>query len=856
MEPDQLKQEIKLIEEVGKFTHNPYGFVMYSFEWGKGELEKYKGPEKWQEDVLKSIGEKLEQGRMGVYEAILEAVASGHGVGKILSNVISVDTPDGLKRWGDIQVGDFVFGKNGNPVKVVNKFPYRDWKFYKISFSDGTQTYAGLEHQWVATTRADRDRDKAARVVTTEEMMKNIHRKYQIPMCKAVEYEETPLPINPYLLGYILGNGSLRTPSAVKVSCFDEELYEHMENMLPKELSFNGRAKNYQHISKGYDSGKEDNGLVEHLSRLDLMGVHGHDKFIPREYKYNSSKNRIELLRGLMDSDGTISKRIGDNNRLGYKVNFSTSSEKLRDDVMWIIQSLGGTAGFSSDNRLETTNYEVHINLPNSINPFFLKRKADMYEDYVNTVKRNPLRCVEKIEYDHMGEGHCITVEAEDHLYLANDFIVTHNSALVAWLILWALSTFEDTKGVVTANTETQLKTKTWAELSKWYRLCITKHWFVMTATAIFSKDKAHEKTWRFDMIPWSENKTEAFAGMHNKGKRVVVIFDEASAIPDLIWQVTEGALTDEDTEILWLVFGNPTRNTGRFHASFYGLRHRWTHQQVDSREVSLTNKEQINRWVEDYGEDSDFVRVRVKGTFPRASDHQFIPTDIVEEARGKHLRDEQYNFAAVIIGVDRAWSGDETKIWLRQGLMSKRLGTFNKGEDDFLIAGHLAKWEDEYGADAVFIDFGYGTGVYSAGKQMNRNWRMVNFGSAPIDIRYAEKRGEIWGLMKEWLKGGGAIPDDNDICSDLVAPEAFEVQTGPRAGRLRLESKEDMKKRGLPSPDDGDGLALTFSFPIMNKSQKHFNKLLRKGQKYDPLKLNTGQQQQQYNPLSPLAKV
>jgi len=154
-------------------------------------------------------------------------------------------------------------------------------------------------------------------------------------------------------------------------------------------------------------------------------------------------------------------------------------------------------------------------------------------------------------------------------------------SALVAWLILWAMATREDTKGVVTANTEQQLKTKTWAELGKWYRLCICRHWFHFTATALISADKDHERTWRIDMVPWSEQRTEAFAGLHNQGGRIIVIFDEASAIPDVIWEVTEGALTDENTEIIWATFGNPTRNTGRFRECFRRYRHRWKRHAV-----------------------------------------------------------------------------------------------------------------------------------------------------------------------------------------------------------------------------------------------------------------------------------
>ena len=136
-------------------------------------------------------------------------------------------------------------------------------------------------------------------------------------------------------------------------------------------------------------------------------------------------------------------------------------------------------------------------------------------------------------------------------------------SAEVSWAILWAISTSADTRGVVTANTDTQLRTKTWAELGKWYQLFIARQLFTLTATAIFiAGDPDRQKTWRIDQIPWSKERSEAFAGLHNQGKRIIVIFDEASAIDDLIWDVTEGALTDAKTQILWLRYGKDRKST------------------------------------------------------------------------------------------------------------------------------------------------------------------------------------------------------------------------------------------------------------------------------------------------------
>lgn len=321
-------------------------------------------------------------------------------------------------------------------------------------------------------------------------------------------------------------------------------------------------------------------------------------------------------------------------------------------------------------------------------------------------------------------------------------------------------------------------------------------------------------------MVPWSENKTEAFAGLHNKGNRIMVIFDEASAIPNAIWEVTEGALTDKNTQIFWIVFGNPTRNDGAFHDCFTKLKHRWDVGQVDSRHVTITNKDQIAKWIHDYGDDSDFVRVRVRGEFPNVSDRQFIPSSYVQSARGRHLREDQYKFAPVVIGVDPAWSGeDESVVVLRQGNMARIVARFRKLEDDYKMAGYIAKLEDEEKADAVFIDLGYGTGIKSAGNQFKRNWVLVPFGGASGDPGFANKRAEMWNNMKMWLKEGGSIPDNAELASELIGPEYTVVATGPRAGKIVLESKADMKKRGVGSPNIADALALTFAFPVRNQN-------------------------------------
>lgn len=383
-------------------------------------------------------------------------------------------------------------------------------------------------------------------------------------------------------------------------------------------------------------------------------------------------------------------------------------------------------------------------------------------------------------------------------------------SALVGLIVNWAMSTEAECRGVITANTENQLKTKTWAELSKWYSLCLTKGWFDFNATSVCSKEKGMERTWRIDQVPWSLNNTEAFAGLHNKGNRILLIFDEASAIPDRIWEVAEGALTDKDTQIIWLCFGNPTRNSGRFFECFNKMAHRWKTFRVDSRTVPISNKNQIEEWANDYGEDSDFFRVRVRGEFPRAGEMQFISSVVVEAARGRHLQESEYCHAPKVLGVDVARFGsDETVFYFRQGLASFPMKTF-RGLDTQQIGELVNQEARDFRADAVFIDaVGIGAGVVDKVRSLGvQNVFECNGGSQALRSKeFVNRNAEMWHKAKEWLKAGGSVPDDSVLCDQLTNRE-YGYDS---AGRLQLEKKEDMKKRGLSSPDRADALALTF---------------------------------------------
>ena len=389
-------------------------------------------------------------------------------------------------------------------------------------------------------------------------------------------------------------------------------------------------------------------------------------------------------------------------------------------------------------------------------------------------------------------------------------------SALIAMICNWAMSTSEDCRVIMTANTEAQLRTKTWPECAKWFASAINADWWNVGATTVSIKDKAHERLWRVDAIPWSENNTEAFAGLHNKGKRIVVIYDEASAISDKIWEVTEGTLTDSDTEIIWIAFGNPTKNTGRFKRCFGDLKHRWITKQIDSRTVEGTNKDQLDKWIADYGEDSDFCRVRVRGEFPRAGSTQFISGEVVAYARRRQLEPDPR--AWPILSVDVARFGDDaTVIGLRQGNKLTILDRL-RGMDTAQVAIRVMWHMRELNPRVTIIDGdGIGGGVIDYVRMHNADWlkehapaMLVEFhgGSSPDDpYMYFNRRAEVWGKMRAWLVEAD-IPDNPEIEADLCGPEYFFSSKN----QIQLERKEDMKKRGLSSPDIGDMLAMSFS--------------------------------------------
>ena len=384
--------------------------------------------------------------------------------------------------------------------------------------------------------------------------------------------------------------------------------------------------------------------------------------------------------------------------------------------------------------------------------------------------------------------------------------------AMTGWLAKWFQDTRPQGKGLITANTSDQLATKTWAEVAKWHKLARTSHWSHWQATklsSVFSPE-----TWFISALPWSKDHPESMAGMH--APHILVVMDEASAIPDVIWDTLEGAMTT--LRAMWFAWGNPTRNRGRFKEIFPGglYAHEWRTRRIDSRTCKKANHAQHDQWIQTRGIESDFVKIHVLGEHPRQSEEQFIGQDVIETAQQRE--ETPYLHLPKVLGADIATT-NRGVLLLRQGCkIWWRREYFNKTVADY--AALITTTMDQEQPDATFVDAaGVGAGVYPLIRHTNHYVIACNGAHAvpetislpnePSDKdTYYNMRACMWGRMRDWLRDWGCLPlEYTGLARELQEPQW--TYAGLR--KVLLESKEDMRARGVASPDEADALSLTF---------------------------------------------
>lgn len=414
-------------------------------------------------------------------------------------------------------------------------------------------------------------------------------------------------------------------------------------------------------------------------------------------------------------------------------------------------------------------------------------------------------------------------------------------SAKVAWIIYFLMSTRADTRGVVTASTQFQLEDKTWPELAKWHNLALNKHWFLWSGTSLsfaaYAEDK--RKNYRTTAATVSDENTEAFAGLHNEGKTVFVIFDEASGVAPKVWEVSEGALTDG--EAFMFAYGNPTKPEGEFYDCFDKHSHMYRTRHVSSTEVSHTNKAALASTIAKYGADSDEVKVRILGQFPTQSFEGFFDVVMVTECmeRDTVVRDDD---AALIMAVDVANSGgDEIVIGFRQGWdarsrpMQSRTNLRHAELLKWVCASADAAMPDKIVVECVGIGIPLCDDLEDAGYPVVRAYP----GVITKDDHYYNNRALWYAECRDWVyEPLSALPDDPVMFAQLTKLKYFLRKSD---GKTLMESKEDIRKRGLPSPDRADMLMLTFAVKLARRNRNlAANSMARRRRmaktEYDPL--------------------
>jgi hypothetical protein len=391
--------------------------------------------------------------------------------------------------------------------------------------------------------------------------------------------------------------------------------------------------------------------------------------------------------------------------------------------------------------------------------------------------------------------------------------------ALTGMLVSFIMSTRRNAKGVITANTGPQLQDKTWPSITTWAKRAITAHWFDINTSIMYRK--GFREQWKCSPQTCDPDNSESFAGQHNAASTSFYVNDEDSNVPEIIHEVQEGGLTDG--EPMQFLFGNPTRRRGSFHdIVFGGDGKHWKTWVIDARTCQFPNKALIEEQREAWGEDSDRFRVRVRGIPPNAEDAQFIDQGRVRDAQKRIV--QELDDEPLVAGCDLAWGGaDSNVIRFRRGRDGRSIPAIRiPGEltrDPSVLTNRLADvLASSYGGQHVAMLFLDSAGIAgSVGTRLrslgHRNITEVNFGADSPDQKYRYMRDFMWGQMKDWLLTG-AIDTSARLENDLTAPGLRE----DLRQRVWLESKKEMKARDVPSPDEGDALALTFAQVVKAK--------------------------------------
>lgn len=411
-------------------------------------------------------------------------------------------------------------------------------------------------------------------------------------------------------------------------------------------------------------------------------------------------------------------------------------------------------------------------------------------------------------------------------------------SALVSWISNWLLACHFGSTTIISANTQHQLADVTFGEIGKWLTLSNMSFMFDQTQMNI-SPAKWYSDLLRKEMKVdathyyvqgklWDDESPSSFAGQHSD-IAMLVVFDEASGIPNSIWDVAQGYFSDKILHRYFLAFSNPRSTSSGFFDCFEHPETTWRTKKINALNIPDIDHAVHNEYINKYGADSDQARVEVFGEFPKTGERQFISRSIVEQAAVRAIPSYNSKDDALIMGVDVArYGSDYSAICFRAGRDARAIpAQVYSGLDNMALVAKIEQAIYTHKPDFICVDGGAGAGVIDRLRELGYKVHEVLFGSASTEPQYFDFRTELYARLRDWLPGG-MIANDNDLKTGLCAPEKELIG---RESKEKLESKEKMKKRGIKSPDHADALAITFAIKGARKFGQTSSK--RQGRRY-----------------------
>lgn len=764
------------------------------------------------------------------------------GGGKALSVDELVVTPFGFRQMGSLKVGDTVCAADGTPTKVIGVFPQGVRPLYRVTFQDGVSVLADAEHRWnyaIARKGKWRKSGRDWKVGTTAQLSDFISAGLRplIPLCEPLKftkaYKTPQRNIDPYALGLLLGDGYTKQngPGAKwSFTSADPELVKALPGEWVTDGAIGWRLR-----------GAERPGLLAEFRRLGLAGCGAKTKFIPEPYKWAPASERLALLQGLMDTDGT-------NDGRGH-ASFCSISKQLADDVAWLVRSLGGRATITEKQTVGELAYNVYIRTEDSTSLFRLDRKRDRGTEYQHG---KPKRRIDSITYECDGEAVCIAVDHPDSLYVVGDgCIVTHNTELMMGTAL-------------TAQKRSLILRRTYKEASRFIRRFgeIVGHrngWSGQTNTFTFAdgrivefggcqleddkqKYKGEPKDFiGFDEISdFTETQYRFIIGWNRSaspGQRCrVIAAGNPPTTPEGLWVVRYWAPWLDEThpnpakpgELRWFttIAGEDTEVDGPGP------------HMIDGEPIIARSRTFIPARLEDNPDLAETNYGSVLASLPpglreaykdgkfsatlKDDDWQVIPTSWILAAQARWKEDGGKGLQMTAIGMDCAGGGkDAAVIAPRHGGWFAPLETV-KGDitaDGSAMAAVVVRHRRDSCPVVVDVGGGYSGAVIERFKDNNIHYSRFDGSGNSVGtakgsgLKFHNKRAEaIWRFREELdpdQEGGSAIalPPDPELRADLAS---YHYTVGARG--ILIEPKEDIKKRIGRSPDKGDAVAICLS--------------------------------------------